>query len=120
MSARWENRRRAAEGRLRRALEGYLDGVVTAEELESVRIQYKIESEQTVERGKSGKVSMPDITRELWEDILWETGAQVTVFPGSLSIRFCGQRKELRIWYSTEGKGKHYKTVFQRWETLEK
>ena len=117
------NRQREAERRLHRALEGYLDGVITAEELEKVRAQYKRESERTMEeekKNKEGKISIPDITQELWEDILWEMETRVTVFPSSLEFQFHGQGKKLCIWYATEGRGEHYKTVFQRWETHEK
>ncbi|WP_294553621.1 recombinase family protein [uncultured Pseudoflavonifractor sp.] len=120
LSARRENKLREVERRLRRALEGYLEGVITAEELKNVRMQYKIESERTVEREKSSEVFIPGATRELWEDILWETKARVTVFSDSLEFQFCGQRKGIVIWYITEGRGEQYKTVFQRWEVREK
>ena len=119
-SAREESRRREGERRLRRALEGYLDGVITAAELAAVRAQYQTEQERAEEPEKCNAPPLPDITRELWEEILWETEAQVRVFPGSLEFWFRGQRKGLRVWYTTEGKGEHYKTVFQRWERREK
>lgn len=114
------SRHRAAERRLRRALEGYLDGVVTADELAAVRAQYQTEQERAEGPEERGAPNLPGVTRELWEEILREAEPQVTVYPGSLAFLFRSQRKELRIWYTTEGRGEHYKTVFRRWEAREK
>ena len=111
-------KQREAERRLRRALEGYLDGVITAKELEEVRAQCSAKPDMTEaeeqERGKT--LPMPEVSDGLWEDILRETVARVTVYPDSLELIFQAGEKSLQIWYSTEGKGESYQTNIHRWK----
>ena len=111
-----QRRRRDAEHRLRRALEGYLDGVITAKELEEIRTQCSPEAEPKDNKGKEEPLRIPEVSAELWGDILRETVARVTVYQDSLKMVFRVGEKSLQIWYATSGKGVYYRTDIRRWE----
>lgn len=111
-----QRRRRDAEHRLRRALEGYLDGVITAKELEAIRAQCSQETEAADAESKAEPLSIPEVSAELWEDILRETVARVTVYPDSLEVIPQAGERSMQMWYSTSGKGAYYRTDIRRWE----
>ena len=111
-------KQREAERRLRRALEGYLDGVISAKELEEIRAQCSAKPDMTEEAEKEREETLriPEISDGLWEDILRETVARVAVYPDNLELFFQEGKKSLQIWYSTEGKGESYQTNIHRWK----
>ena len=111
-------KQREAERRLRRALEGYLDGVISAKELEEIRAQCSAKPDMTEEAEKEREETLriPEVSDGLWEDILRETVARVAVYPDNLELFFQEGEKSLQIWYSTEGKGESYQTNIHRWK----
>ena len=60
-----QRRRRGAEHRLRRALEGYLDGVITAKELEAIRAQCSQETEAADAEAKAEPLRLPEVSAGL-------------------------------------------------------
>lgn len=128
-------KRAAAERKKERALDAFLGGQITSEELALMRTKYdrelasldgQLQSIQdavhTLEAQKTGSDHIVAAIRaglEHSEEVFREVIESVVVWEACLDIKVCYVPGIFRLWYTTAGKRDEYTTIIERWEWQE-
>ena len=117
------------------ALDAFLSGQITAEELAMMRERYDREAEaldgrlqnaaEAVRAVESQKAELEDIvgtiragvdsSKEVWHEVV----KQITVYREHLDVKIRSVPGTFRLWYTTSGKREEYTTTIQCWKLVE-
>lgn len=131
---RLKAKRAAIEHKRENALDAFLSGKISDEELQTMRTRYDqelatidqqlqaiTEAARALEAQKTG---LEDIVRtiraglESSEEVYREVIERVTVFEDCIDVQVKFVPGTFRIWYDTSGKREAYTTTIQRWEVV--
>jgi len=117
------------------ALDAFLSGTISREELQIIRTRYdrelasieeqlqKIaEAAYTLEKQKAGLEGIVRTIRtslDSSEEVYREVIESITVFEEYIDVRVKFVPGTFRIWYAVSGKREEYTTTIQRWEMVE-
>ena len=133
---RLQAKREAIERKRENALDAFLSGKISNEELQAIRARYDreqaaieqqlqaiAEAAHTLEAQKTG---LEDIVRTIRagldgsEEVYREVIERVTVFEDYIDVQVKFVPGIFRIWYATIGKREAYTTTIQRWEVVQR
>jgi len=123
---RVQARRAELAGKRLKALDAYLDGAMTREELDALRERYDQALERLDARDRLERQEPPappeDLPRTLrdWattsQEVFREVVELVTVFQEFLEVRIRCCPGVFRLWFSTGGRGPRYTVSITKWE----